>query len=162
MFSIGGLEWIVIIIVAFLVFGPDKLPQIAQSVGKMLRQFRAVQEQMTKTVQDEIYDPIKEDLDIIKSPFEEIKKPFEGMTLESIVEPSKEKATTTEGNDSATKAEKKPKAKKESNPETADAPTESFAERRARLEKEFAEKKASQKLSDLGSSNDSVQPGGQA
>ena len=40
MFGIGIPEFILILIVGLIVFGPSKLPEIGRSVGKCLREFR--------------------------------------------------------------------------------------------------------------------------
>ena len=40
MFGIGGSEIIVILIVALLVFGPKRLPEIGRSLGKGMREFK--------------------------------------------------------------------------------------------------------------------------
>jgi sec-independent protein translocase protein TatB len=37
MFGINGVEWLVILTVALVLVGPDRLPQIAQSLGRWLR-----------------------------------------------------------------------------------------------------------------------------
>ena len=39
MFGIGGTELIIILIFAFLVFGPDKMPALAKPIGGFLRKF---------------------------------------------------------------------------------------------------------------------------
>lgn len=38
--AIGGFEILIIVAIVLLVFGPSKLPQLGESVGKMLRGFR--------------------------------------------------------------------------------------------------------------------------
>ncbi len=38
--AIGGWEILIIIAIVLLVFGPSKLPQLGESVGKMFRGFR--------------------------------------------------------------------------------------------------------------------------
>ncbi|HOF86651.1 MAG TPA: twin-arginine translocase TatA/TatE family subunit [Armatimonadota bacterium] len=35
-----GWEWVIIIIAAFLLFGPKKLPELAKSVGQAIREFK--------------------------------------------------------------------------------------------------------------------------
>ena len=47
MFGIGGLELFLILLFGFLLFGPDKLPAIAQTVGKAIAKFRSAQEEMS-------------------------------------------------------------------------------------------------------------------
>lgn len=42
MFGIGGTELLIIIIFGFLVFGPDKLPQMAKTLGLAIRKFREI------------------------------------------------------------------------------------------------------------------------
>ena len=46
---------IIIAVVAFLFFGPDKLPQIARTVGRFMREFKKVQEEMETTIRSEMY-----------------------------------------------------------------------------------------------------------
>jgi sec-independent protein translocase protein TatB len=41
-FNIGPLEFVVLIAVALIVFGPDKLPQLAKDAGRMLRTLRDI------------------------------------------------------------------------------------------------------------------------
>ena len=57
MFGIGGTELFLILLFGFLLFGPDKLPSIAKTAGKAIAKFRNAQEEVTKVVQNEIYDP---------------------------------------------------------------------------------------------------------
>ncbi|MGZ4713178.1 MAG: Sec-independent protein translocase subunit TatA/TatB [Acidimicrobiia bacterium] len=45
--SLGPLEIIVIMVVALLVFGPNKLPEVARQVGRGLRELRHFQESIT-------------------------------------------------------------------------------------------------------------------
>lgn len=59
MFGIGNQELFLIILFAFLLFGPDKLPGMGRTIGRALRQFRTAQEGVTKVVQSEIIDPIQ-------------------------------------------------------------------------------------------------------
>ena len=46
---------IIIAVVAFLFFGPDKLPEIARTVGRFMREFKKVQEEMETTLRSEMY-----------------------------------------------------------------------------------------------------------
>ena len=59
MFGLGDQELFLIILFAFLLFGPDKLPGMGRTIGRALRQFRTAQEGVTKVVQSEIIDPIQ-------------------------------------------------------------------------------------------------------
>ena len=60
MFGIGETELALILIFAFMIFGPDKLPGMGKTLGRALRQFRNAQEGFTQVVQTEIVDPAAE------------------------------------------------------------------------------------------------------
>jgi len=55
MFNIGPLELMVILLLALVVVGPSKLPEVGRSIGRALREFRKVQ--------DEVRDSINFNLD---------------------------------------------------------------------------------------------------
>jgi len=64
MFNLGAPEIIVILIVALLVFGPKKLPEIGKSLGKGIREFRKATRELTSTLESDLDDepePVKED-----------------------------------------------------------------------------------------------------
>lgn len=58
MFGIGQTELIIILVFAFLLFGPDKLPQAGKTIGRAIRQFRETQQKVTNVVQTEVIDPM--------------------------------------------------------------------------------------------------------
>ena len=60
MFGIGEGELAIIVVFGFLLFGPDKLPQMGRTIGRAIRQFRETQEKMTAVFQSEIIDPVSE------------------------------------------------------------------------------------------------------
>ena len=53
--GLGGNHLIIIIIIAFLLFGPDKIPQIARTIGKFMREFKKIQDEMETTMRAEMY-----------------------------------------------------------------------------------------------------------
>lgn len=69
MFGIGGFELFLILLFGFLIFGPDKLPAAAKTLGKAIAKFRAAQEEMNHIIKSEIYDPSSDD---------SLKKTFDG------------------------------------------------------------------------------------
>ncbi len=52
--SIGPTELILIFVVALLVFGPKRLPEIGRSVGKAIREFKKTSEEIKGRIEDEI------------------------------------------------------------------------------------------------------------
>jgi sec-independent protein translocase protein TatA len=50
MFNIGPLELMVILVVALLVVGPKRLPEVGRSIGRGLREFRKAQDEVTRTL----------------------------------------------------------------------------------------------------------------
>ena len=180
MFGLSGFEIAIILFFGFLIFGPDKLPQIARTIGRGLKQFRTAQEQMNNVIKAEIYDPVKD--------LEPLINPFSGFSLDNILEGDSKKpdVSKTEAKKDEAKVlvsksgetktisgtkeadagqealkisnadlkaaikDDAEKAKKKALRETAEATAGStpsalsFAERRARLEKEHARMKAEQ------------------
>ncbi len=62
MFGIGGFELFLILLFGFLIFGPDKLPAMAKTLGKAIAKFRSAQDEMNKVIKEEkIFDPDAED-----------------------------------------------------------------------------------------------------
>ena len=52
MFGIGAGEFVLILIVGLIVFGPSKLPEFGRSLGKLLREFRKAQAALSTTIND--------------------------------------------------------------------------------------------------------------
>ena len=70
MFGLSGIEIFLILLFGFLIFGPDKLPQIAKTIGKAVQKFRSAQQEMNKVVKTEIYDPSSDEP--VKNPLKNI------------------------------------------------------------------------------------------
>jgi sec-independent protein translocase protein TatA len=50
---LGTLEIVIIIVVILLIFGPTKLPQLGEGIGKMLRGFRKEMKQIDQDKREE-------------------------------------------------------------------------------------------------------------
>ena len=57
MFNLGPLELVAIFVVALLVFGPEKLPEMGKQVGRAVKEFRKFQVSMQSQVRD-VIEPI--------------------------------------------------------------------------------------------------------
>jgi sec-independent protein translocase protein TatA len=50
MFNIGPQELLLILLVALVIVGPKRLPEISRTIGRGLREFRKAQDEVTKTI----------------------------------------------------------------------------------------------------------------
>lgn len=57
MFGIGGFELFIILLFGFLIFGPDKLPEIARTVGAAIGKFKKAQDEMNQVINGEVLNP---------------------------------------------------------------------------------------------------------
>jgi TatA/E family protein of Tat protein translocase len=57
-------ELILIFVVALLVFGPKKLPELGKSLGRGLAEFKKASDDLKKTIEDEIEQGKKEAADV--------------------------------------------------------------------------------------------------
>ncbi|MHB1844837.1 MAG: Sec-independent protein translocase subunit TatA/TatB [Deltaproteobacteria bacterium] len=55
MFNVGPGELMVILILALILLGPEKLPEVAKAVGKGMRELRRATEDLRETVETELY-----------------------------------------------------------------------------------------------------------
>jgi TatA/E family protein of Tat protein translocase len=77
--SIGMPELILIFIVALLVFGPRKLPELGKSLGRGLAEFKRASDDLKKTIEDEI-EQGKHEANAVKKQVAEVRS-----TLDSAV-----------------------------------------------------------------------------
>lgn len=78
MFGIGGTELFIIAIFGLLLFGPDKMPQMARTIGKWKREFERAQDSMQARIKAEM-----DGLDAVTDP----KKKPESETVSTAVDP---------------------------------------------------------------------------
>lgn len=77
--KLGFSELLVILVVAMLVIGPDKLPYYARNAGKALRGFRRELNQTTK----EVRETLDESMGDVMEPIREMRQEAEGLRRES-------------------------------------------------------------------------------
>jgi Tat protein translocase TatB subunit len=58
-FGISGTELFFIVVFALIIFGPDKLPQMARTVGRFMREFKRAQENVETLLRAELYSTEK-------------------------------------------------------------------------------------------------------
>lgn len=150
-FGIGEGELAIIVVFGFLLFGPDKLPQMGRTIGRAIRQFRETQEKMTAVVQSEIIDPVSEaasapvkpkkaavdddsdaDEDAVETAAPAKKETFAERRARLAAEKAASEGAT-EGEGAADEAE--PAAEPESEPEPAEPTTADLYARRPRKRK---------------------------
>ena len=71
MLGISGTELVIILFFGFLIFGPEKLPEMGRTVGRAIRQFRMASDAANQKFKEEVYDPFK---DAVEPYAEEIKQ----------------------------------------------------------------------------------------
>lgn len=70
MFGIGMPELLIILVIALLVVGPKKLPDLAKTFGKGLAELRKATEGATETLKETLrVDELKQDVENIKESF---------------------------------------------------------------------------------------------
>ena len=57
MFGIGGQELGIILLIIIIIFGPSRLPQLADALGKSIRKFK----QASREVEDEVTSAVKQE-----------------------------------------------------------------------------------------------------
>jgi TatA/E family protein of Tat protein translocase len=63
MFGIGMGEFLVILVVGLIIFGPKNLPEVGKALGKGLREFRKAQAALSATLEESVNEPVKKSSD---------------------------------------------------------------------------------------------------
>lgn len=67
--SIGGFEWVIIILVVLLLFGAKRIPDLARGLGQGIKEFRKASDDIKKEI-----DKGKQDIEESTRPKEEKEK----------------------------------------------------------------------------------------
>ena len=131
MFGIGGFELFIILIFGFLIFGPDKLPDIAKTVGKGIARFREAQQEVNEAIGDEKLIDFDNPDQPIKDPMEALDRIAQRHEEKKAAAKEAEASSAAAGDGGEEAGEPEPKQ-------------ETFTERKARYERERAARKAAE------------------
>ena len=131
MFGIGGFELFIILIFGFLIFGPDKLPDIAKTVGKGIARFREAQQEVNDVIGDEKLIDFDNPDQPIKDPMEALDRIAQRHEEKKAAAKEAEASSAAAGDGGEEAGEPEPKQ-------------ETFTERKARYERERAARKAAE------------------
>ena len=115
MLNVGPLELLVVLAVALIVVGPERLPELARSVGRVIRQFRDVQNEVRDLVSSEV-----DDADV-RGAVDEFRKATGGVPRATDVKGAVRRAETTIRDETAAIRTPRPARGAASTPKT-DAP----------------------------------------
>ncbi len=74
--TLGGPELFLILVVALIVFGPKKLPDIGKSLGRMMAEFRKASNEFKRTIENEVEaDKLRESMKIELPRLDEVTSP---------------------------------------------------------------------------------------
>ncbi len=71
MWNLGFPELVIIFVVALVIFGPRKLPELGRSLGKGLAEFKRASNELKRTWEDEV-DAMKHEVDVQKKELNKI------------------------------------------------------------------------------------------
>lgn len=67
--KIGFAEIVIVSIVAFLAFGPEKFPQFANAVGKAIREVKILARDLSNEIQENVAEPLRDVQKSVKESF---------------------------------------------------------------------------------------------
>lgn len=150
MFGIGGTELIIILLFIFIVVGPDKLPEVAKTLGKAIAKFRETQDEMNEVIKKET-DAIKKEAQKAehKARVEQLAAERAAAEERAAEKPAVAVVETPDVVEESKASEEAPAhrvVRKEEVAEAAEEPKKplSFSERKAAYERQRAEKAAAE------------------
>ncbi len=118
MFNIGPGELIVILILALVLLGPEKLPEMARTVGKGMRELRRATEDLKDQVETEFYKLDDDKKPVVKAP----EGPRYPKTIPAVLPPATAATAPTDPALPAAQSETQPEASRPTEAPLPEAP----------------------------------------
>lgn len=96
MFGLGTSEILIILIIAFLLFGPKQLPEVGRQVGKAIKGFKDTADDLRKSVEPE--------LNLIQQEVKTVEQDFQASMKEAEEEITAAGRSAEEGDETASKS----------------------------------------------------------
>ena len=123
MFNIGFPELLIILAIALIIFGPNKLPELAKAFGRAMREFKKATEEVKESFEAETRDleelkGVITEENLLTSLAEEPSKPSEASTeTPTQIEPNVQVETSGQGDASSMIEQEKVEREKREEPE---------------------------------------------